>query len=1765
MKKAFIFFSLFAIGLALTIFLASASQEPAKFESSQNQIAVESEISSGNSEDIIQKQPVAEDYGNLPLVFEPNLGQTGENVKFVSRGRGYGLFLTGNEAVLSLQNQKKTDSAKNAVVKMRVEEANPSANVVGLDETESKSNYFIGNDPNRWKTNVSNFKRVKYESIYSGVDLIYYGNGRELEYDFVVAPQTNPNRIKLRLEGISEARIERETGDLLLETEVGTLRQHKPVSYQDIDGERREIASHYKLEKTDRETFALRFALGEYDKTKPLVIDPVLIYGSYLGGDLLDEGRAVAVDTDGNAYIAGTTISLDFPTTAGAIKPVLLPRTGIDSYWYDAFVTKVNPAGTATIFSTYFGGRDSTETGTGVAVDASGNVFLGGTTFGADLPIVNAYQATSGGADDAFLAKLNPTGSALVYSTFIGGNNTETGSKIAVNQATGDAIFVGSAYSTNFPTTPNAIQPTLSGNSSSDGFIAKFSPSGAAQFVTLFGGTSGEIINDVALDANNNIYFVGQTSSLNFPATAGAFQTANSGSIEGFIGKINAAGTAVVYASYLGGGLQSDRANGVAVDASGSAYVAGQTENAGFPTTAGAFDQTYNSGGDAFLTKFNADGTALVYSTFLGGTGNDKAFAVGIGENNNAFVAGETTGGLTFPLRNSLNGNVGTIFLTRFNEAGNATIFSTLLGIGGAYDVVVDAASNAYLTGHAKNLTVTPNSFQPLQGEYPDLPTKEDGFIVKIGATDENAASYSISGSVNDPLLSSDYTPTVVTLTGTVNRSYMLPYGSGNGINNYYFGNLPAGGTYTVTARKLGYLTDPENAVFNNLGANQFADFTIQPNEQPVGVVTSPAHGATFNAPATITIQATASDPDNHPIAKVDFVAYSSQTGTINLGTDTTAPYEFTWTNVPVGTWSINAVPTDSLGLRGYSTPVVHVNVIDSGVPAVALTSPANGASFVQGTNIPLSASVSSSITVLEFYEGENLIGRRTAAPWSTTWRPLETGTYSITAKGITAANQTVTTEPVSISVTPINHVVGGRIINSIDNSAVANVTVNLAGPNSLSRTTTTDSSGNFSFTDLGLTPDDGVTITPVSSGYTFYPASKNISYLGFINWNEFFSATPITGISVNLTSPTEGQTFVAPATINLTANASSTAGAITKVEFMLRGAGGVFTVLGTDTTAPYAFDWTDVPTGSYFLAARATDATNAVAQTPEVRVTVNQQTATVSIGGQVVDAGGVGMAGIRLNLSGSQTQTAVTNLLGYYGFYNLPSGGNHTITPEVVGTTGNSFTPASQTFTNVTANEIDVDFAYSSFNQAPTVQFNSPTAGATFNMPAAIPINATATDADGNIVHFTVSANNGTFNSTIGQSNNGTFSAPWQPNAPGNYTLTATARDNGGRQTSAQIQITVVQPSPVQIAGRIVNRDSQGVEGVNVELWNYPDFEETAPVATVATDQNGNYTLPNIPTFSSYVLRASKLNYTFAPQQRIYFNLAANQTADFTGTLQLQPSDFDGDARSDVAVWRPSTGVWHILKSNGNTYTGIQFGAGSLGDVAVPGNYDGDGKIDIAVYRSGTWYIYQSSNNQVRGLTFGAADDTPVPGDYDGDGKTDVAVFRPSNGAWYILRSTDNQLTAIQWGFGTDKPLVGDYDGDGKSDIAVFRPSNGTWYIRQSSDGNLKSAQFGAGDDIPLVGDFDGDKRIDITVFRPSNGVWYSIKSSDNSVKYFQWGGANDTPVAGDYDLDGKTDYAVFRKSEGSWYIFRSSTNTYTGQQFGTNGDMPIPAALVR
>jgi hypothetical protein len=605
--------------------------------------------------------------------------------------------------------------------------------------------------------------------------------------------------------------------------------------------------------------------------------------------------------------------------------------------------------------------------------------------------------------------------------------------------------------------------------------------------------------------------------------------------------------------------------------------------------------------------------------------------------------------------------------------------------------------------------------------------------------------------------------------------------------------------------------------------------------------------------------------------------------------------------------------------------------------------------------------------------------------------------------------------------------------------------------------------------------------------------------------------------------------------------------------------------LIAEDTDAPYSFDWVAAPSGGQTVFARAYDSAGGIKDSENVNITIATPPTSIRLQGDIENSAGGYMQGITVRLTGTVNgnpvnQTSISNSFGSYGFFNLTPGGDYIVTPEAANLT---FTPPSFTVLNATADNYDIDFIASGVNEPPTVQINSPENGTVVTMPGVVQVNVAAAD-DSQVVRLTVSAVGPTFSQTIAQSNNGTVNVPWSPNVPGPHRIWATATDNSGLRTTVFVDIAVNPPAPVSISGRIVDRDSVGIEGVSLDLRNYPANDTV--VASVTTDANGNFTIQNVTTFQNYILRASKENYTFSPQQRIYFNLEASQTnADYTGTIQLQPSDFDGDGESDLAVWRPSTGVWHVTRSIDQEYTANQFGGAQFGDIVVPGNYDGDKYTDQGVFRNGVWYIQNSSNGTVKIVQFGLAGDKPVQGDYDGDGKTDIAVWRESTNVWYVLRSSDGGYSAYQFGSTGDHALTGDYDGDGRFDYAIWRPSTGTWYILQSSNGEAFIAQFGLEGDTPLVGDFDGDKRADISVFRPSTGAWYYLYSSNGSFGYRVWGLADDKPVPGDYDRDGKTDVAVFRESDGNWYLLFSGTGSYAVRRFGSAGDIPVPAAYIR
>ena len=657
-------------------------------------------------------RPTAAVWGELPLQFEANRGQADSRVKFLSRGRGYGLFLTSTEAILSLS--EGDTGTHPAVLRMSLVGANKRPNALALEELPGKANYFVGSDPAKWRSGVPTYARVKYENVYLGIDLVYYGRGGQLEYDFVVAPGADPGKIGLTFSGADRIHLDAD-GDLVVESAGSHVRLRRPVVYQEVDGARREVAGRFVLGSRGR----VGFQVAAYDPAKTLTIDPVLVYSTYLGGSLSEFGYGIAVDSVGNAYVTGNTGSANFPTTAGTFDASL----GGDA---DAFVTKLNASGTALVYSTYIGGSGS-DGARGIAIDSSGSAYITGQTTSSDFPTTpGALSTVKGGVTTSFVTKLSPDGSSLAYSTYLGGNYYELPGAIAVD-ASGSAYVTGKTYSADYPTTPGAFQTVAAGapDNTDEAYVTKLSPDGSALVYSTYlgGATDAESGVAIAVDSAGNAFVAGGTLSSDFPTTPGAFQTTERSRGDGFLTKLNADGSALVYSTYLGGS-DYDFPLGITIDPAGNAYLVGTTLSMDFPTTPGAFRAAFAGASDAFVTKVNPDGTGLIFSTYLGGAATDSGYGIGVDGSGNVVVAGytgssnfpTTPGAISAVFKGGPSSGPYDAFLSKLDATGSALLYSTYLGGSGTeylYALALDAAGSAYLTGFTSStdFPTTPGAF----------------------------------------------------------------------------------------------------------------------------------------------------------------------------------------------------------------------------------------------------------------------------------------------------------------------------------------------------------------------------------------------------------------------------------------------------------------------------------------------------------------------------------------------------------------------------------------------------------------------------------------------------------------------------------------------------------------------------------------------------------------------------------------------------------------------------------------------------------------------------------------------------------------------------------------------------------------------------------------------------------------------------------------------------------------------------------------------
>ncbi len=625
----------------------------------------------------------------LPLVFEANRGQADPEVKYLARMAAYSLYLADSEMLLALPQAGR-------VIRLRFLGASPAARAEGVDPLPGRSHYFLGQHPGGWLTSIPHFGRVRQHSLYPGVEAVYYGNPRQMEFDLVLAAGVSPGLIRLGVEGASDVRLDQE-GNVILTAGGHEVRLLKPRAYQEAGGRRKPVVGRYVL----RGQRQVGFEITAYDRGRPLVIDPALNYSTYLGAASDEVAYAVAVDGAGNAFLAGYTASTGFPVTSGAY------RTAHQGGVYDAFVAKLNSTGTAFEYVTYLGGSGD-DIAYGIALDSSGNAYVTGSTTSTNFPVTpGAYRGFyGGGLSDAFVTKLNPSGMALLYSTFLGGSGEDVAYGISLDGLT-NATLTGATASADFPVTAGAYR-TAYGGGLSDAFVTRLNASGTALvFSTFLGGSLDDVGYGVAVDAMGNSYVTGYTQSANFPVTAGAVQGTKSGGYDAFVTALNSSATAAVYSTFLGGASE-DYGVGIAVSSGGTAYVVGYTASANFPVTSGAAQGTKASGYDAFVTKLSPSGTApLSYSTFLGGNGDDYGLALAVDAAGNAYVTGDSAS-TDFPItadaiQTALTG-MHNAFLTKLNPTGTSRLYSSLVGGSGfetGYGVAVDAAGRAYVTGYS--------------------------------------------------------------------------------------------------------------------------------------------------------------------------------------------------------------------------------------------------------------------------------------------------------------------------------------------------------------------------------------------------------------------------------------------------------------------------------------------------------------------------------------------------------------------------------------------------------------------------------------------------------------------------------------------------------------------------------------------------------------------------------------------------------------------------------------------------------------------------------------------------------------------------------------------------------------------------------------------------------------------------------------------------------------------------------------------------------
>ena len=1381
------------------------------------------------------QQRVEEAYGSLPLSFEANQGQVAEQVKFISHGLGYNLFITANEAVLTLRGGAGANSgaanalrapAARAVLRMKLVGADIGAQPVGLEELPGKVNYFVGSEPDKWRKDVPTFAKVLCGGVYPGVDLVYYGNQQQLEYDFVVAPGTDPRAIALQFRGAERLALGSD-GELLLIIADGEVRMHKPVLYQTAaDGGRREVAGQYVLTGRDQ----VGFKVGAYDASQPLVIDPILSYATYLGSGGNELGFGIAVDAAGNAYVAGSTDTNSFPTTGQNFIPA-------DNSSGHAFVTKLNPAGTALIYSTLIGGS-SGEQANGVAVDAAGNVYLTGRTTSTNFPTVNAIRSnnnllksanggTNWSASNAGLGNLSvtaiavdPTTPTTMYAATSGGTGVYKSTDGGASWSALNTGFSWAAALAIDPTTPTTIYAAV--NSSTFG-VFKTTNGGASWAAT--GTLSGGLLYSLALDPS-------APATLYAGTNGGVFKTTNGGASWSAINTgltfsgvfsiaIDPQTPATLYASAGGGGvfkstngggnwtqvntgLTNTTVRALAIDPQMPATVYAATLGGVFKTTNGAgswaaastglpantgtyalvidpqtpttiytggakssiFKSVDGGGGwstvysglsapsvttlalnpaapanvyagldtsssgstdaEAFVTKLNSSGNALVYSTYLGGTGSDAGNAIAVDAAGNACVVGDTTSAdfLTVNARQStFKGGGGDAFVSKLTPDGNALVYSTYLG-GANFDsgrgVAVDSAGNAYATGQTSStdFPVTPGVFQGARGDT----FGSDAFVTKLSATGDAFAYSTYLGGNSSVSLESAYAiavdasgNTYVTgVTEANNFPLVNPIQSSfGGMSDAFVTKLNAAGSALVYSTFLGgdsadsgrgiAVDSAGNAYIVGGTSSRTFPVTLGALKNKSGIFKSTDGGSNWNNDNSGLRSAGLVDLVVDPLIPAKL--YAATGNGVFKSTDNGRTWQAANTGLGLTAFTdVRAIAIDpqtpSTLYMGISAAFTAGNLYKSTDSGASWTRMVNGL-----LNFDINVVAVDPVTPTTVYASSGS-GLYKSTNGAANWTQINS-TVSVSSLIIDPTNSNVLYAVANSSSGVFKSTDGGvnwvASSNGLNASSASRVAIDPAHPNTLYAATNlgiyksvdggaswTTSLGSVFGGDLLVDPTQTTTIYA-----TAFQAGKGLVFKSTDSGANWSIASR--GILYNAGSLAIDPR--APATLYVTANPSGTDddAFITK----LNAAGNAFaysTFLGGrtgnsgDSSADFGFGVAVDPAGNAYVTGttRAIDfpvSADAfqIANRGFNDLFVAKVTPGFSLSGLVADASGTPQSGVKIILSGARLTSYITGSDGRFQFFNLQPGSSYTVSATKVGFT---FTPPAQTFNNLNADQ---------------------------------------------------------------------------------------------------------------------------------------------------------------------------------------------------------------------------------------------------------------------------------------------------------------------------------------------------------------------------------------------------------------------------------------------------------------------------------------------